>query len=104
MSTPLSVRIDRAADGQLVLFATGEIDASNVADFTNALNAGTDGDADTLTVDLSAVEYLDSAAINALAPHAESLQIIANPVLMRVLTVSGLAELAKIRPASVTNT
>ena len=104
MSTPLTVRIDRASDGQLVLFASGEIDASNVADFAQALNAGTGGDTDTLTVDLSAVEYLDSAAINALAPHAESLQIIANPVLMRVLTVSGLAELAKIRPASVTNT
>ena len=104
MSTPLTVRIDRAADGQVVLFATGEIDASNVADFTQALAAGTGGDADTLTVDLSAVEYLDSAAINALAPHAESLQIIANPVLMRVLTVSGLAELAKIRPAPVTDT
>jgi anti-anti-sigma factor len=104
MSTPLTVRIDRAADGQVVLFATGEIDASNVADFTQALNAGTGGDVDTLTVDLSAVEYLDSAAINALAPHAESLQIIANPVLMRVLTVSGLAELAKIRPAPATDT
>jgi HptB-dependent secretion and biofilm anti anti-sigma factor len=100
MSTPLTVRIDRAADGQLVLFAIGEIDASNVADFTDALNAGTGGNGDTLTVDLSAVEYLDSAAINALAPHAESLTIIANPVLMRVLMVSGLTELARIRPAS----
>ncbi|WP_179468645.1 STAS domain-containing protein [Mycolicibacterium vinylchloridicum] len=99
MSTPLTVRIDRAADGRLVLFAAGEIDASNVADFAEALDAGTNGDSDTLTVDLSEVEYLDSAAINALAPHAETLQIIANPVLLRVLTVSGLAELAKIRPA-----
>jgi anti-anti-sigma factor len=99
MSTPLTVRIDRAADGRLVLFAAGEIDASNVADFAEALDAGTNGDSETLTVDLSEVEYLDSAAINALAPHAETLQIIANPVLLRVLTVSGLAELAKIRPA-----
>jgi anti-anti-sigma factor len=104
MSTPLTVRVDRAADGQLVLFATGEIDASNVADFAQALNAGTGGDADTLTVDLSAVEYLDSAAINALAPHAESLHIIANPVLMRVLMVSGLAELTKIRAAPTSET
>lgn len=99
MSTPLTVRIDRAADGRLVLFAAGEIDASNVADFAEALDAGTNGDSDTLTVDLSEVEYLDSAAINALAPHAETLQIIANPVLLRVLTVSGLAELARIQPA-----
>ncbi|EHB50245.1 Sulfate transporter/antisigma-factor antagonist STAS [Mycolicibacterium rhodesiae JS60] len=104
MSTPLTVRIDRAADGRLVLFAAGEIDASNVADFAEALDAGAGGDSDTLTVDLSEVEYLDSAAINALAPHAETLQIIANPVLLRVLTVSGLAELAKIRPAPSSDT
>ncbi|WP_431232591.1 STAS domain-containing protein [Mycolicibacterium psychrotolerans] len=98
MSTPLTVRVERAADGRLVLRAAGEIDASNVADFADALNAAVNGEA--LAVDLSAVDYLDSAAINALVPHAESIEIIANPVLMRVLTVSGLAELAKIRPAA----
>ena len=93
MSTPLTVRIERAADGQLVLLATGEIDASNVGEFAEALNAGADGGSDILTVDLSAVDYLDSAAINALVPHAESLHIIANPVLMRVLIVSdGIVE------------
>jgi anti-anti-sigma factor len=100
MSTPLTVRVERAADGQLVLLAAGEIDASNVADFAEALAAGAAGHADTLVVDLSAVDYLDSAAINALVPHADSLQIIANPVLMRVLIVSGLTELAKVRPAA----
>lgn len=99
MSTPLNFRTERHADGQLVLVATGEIDASNVADFSDALRAGTADAADTLTVDLSAVDYLDSAAINALAPHAELLQIVANPVLMRVLVISGLAELTKISPA-----
>lgn len=99
MSTPLTVLVERAADGRLVLRAAGEIDASNVADFADALNAAVNGGT-ALDVDLSAVDYLDSAAINALVPHAESLQIIANPVLMRVLTVSGLAELAKIRPAA----
>ncbi|MCV7176196.1 STAS domain-containing protein [Mycolicibacterium sphagni] len=100
MSTPLTVRTERKADGQVVLLATGEIDASNVADFAEALNAGVADSTDVITVDLSAVDYLDSAAINALAPHAESLQIIANPVLMRVLMVSGLTELAKIWPAT----
>jgi HptB-dependent secretion and biofilm anti anti-sigma factor len=99
MSTPLNFRTERRADGQVVLFATGEIDVSNVADFADALSAGAADATDILTVDLSAVDYLDSAAINALAPHAESLQIIANPVLMRVLVVSGLAELTKISPA-----
>ncbi|MCV7218770.1 STAS domain-containing protein [Mycobacterium crocinum] len=100
MSTPLNIRIERAADGQLALLATGEIDASNVGDFAEALNAGASDGTDLLTVDLSAVDYLDSAAINALVPHAESVQIIANPVLMRVLLVSGLGELTKIRSAT----
>jgi anti-anti-sigma factor len=100
MSTPLNIRIERAADGQLALLATGEIDASNVGDFAEALNAGASNGTDVLTVDLSAVDYLDSAAINALVPHAESVQIIANPVLMRVLLVSGLGELTKIRSAT----
>ncbi|AKK27296.1 STAS domain-containing protein [Mycobacterium sp. EPa45] len=100
MSTPLTIRIERAADGQPVVLAAGEIDASNVADFAEALNAGAGNGSDGITVDLSAVEYLDSAAINVLVPHAESLQIIANPILMRVLMVSGLGELADIRSAS----
>ncbi|BBX07303.1 STAS domain-containing protein [Mycolicibacterium aichiense] len=99
MSTPLTVTVERAADGRNVLRAAGEIDASNVADFAEALNAAVNGGS-ALNVDLSAVDYLDSAAINALVPHAESLEIVANPVLMRVLTVSGLGELTKIRPAT----
>ncbi|QEN14879.1 STAS domain-containing protein [Mycolicibacterium sp. ELW1] len=99
MSTPLTVTVETAADGRNVLRAAGEIDASNVADFAEALTAAVNGGS-ALNVDLSAVDYLDSAAINALVPHAESLEIIANPVLMRVLTVSGLAELTKIRPAA----
>jgi len=100
MSTPLTIRVERGADGKSALLAVGEIDASNVDDFADALNAAaTDGNG-VLTVDLSEVDYLDSAAINALVPHAESVQIIANPVLLRVLLVSGLGELTKIRSAA----
>jgi anti-anti-sigma factor len=96
MSTRLTVRTKHNPDGGLVVYAAGEIDASNVADFVKAL-AGANGG--TLTVDLSAVEYLDSAGINALVPHAESLHVIANPLLLRVLRVSGLDELATVEPA-----
>lgn len=97
MSSALTVHAAHDADGRPVVYAAGEIDASNVAEFTEALQEHLNGDV--LTVDLSAVEYLDSAAINALVPHAESLHIIANPVLMRVLRVSGLEELARVSPA-----
>lgn len=98
MSTPLSVHTEADAAGRLVVSAIGEIDAGNVADFAEALQEAVNRGGP-LTVDLSAVEYLDSAAINALVPHAESLHIVANPVLMRVLRVSGLDDLTTISPA-----
>lgn len=98
MNTPLSVHSEQRADGGLVLRAVGEVDASNVAELAKALQDGIN-EGGLLTVDLSAVDYLDSAGINALVPHAESLHIIANPILMRVLRVSGLEDLARISPA-----
>lgn len=96
MSTRLTVRTKHNPDGGLVVYAAGEIDASNVADFAKALACTNGG---TLTVDLSAVEYLDSAGINALVPHTDALHVIANPLLLRVLRVSGLDELATVEPA-----
>ena len=89
-------------DGHVVLTAVGEIDMSNINDFSQALSGATAAAAPgaVLTVDLSAVEYLDSAAINALYNHAEPIHLIANPVLMRSLTVSGLAEVVTIEASS----
>jgi anti-anti-sigma factor len=98
MSTPLTLHSEQDADGRLVVRAIGEVDASNVTELAKALAHGLHNGAP-LTVDLSAVEYLDSAGINALVPHAESLHIIANPILMRVLRVSGLEDLTTISPA-----
>jgi len=88
-----------------VLNATGEIDLSNIGTFTNALTTALTEAANsgrTLTVDLSAVSYLDSAAIDALFVHADRLHLIAHPVLIPVLTVSGLCELATVEPAPPT--
>ena len=99
MSTSLTVGTTRADDGQLVLTAAGEIDLSNIDVFNQALSAATTEAApsgERLTVDLTEVEYLDSAAINALYNLADHIHLIANPVLMRSLTVSGLAELIPI--------
>jgi anti-anti-sigma regulatory factor len=56
----------------------------------------------TLTVDLSAVEYLDSAAINALFRRADHIDLIAHPALMPVLAISGLSELVTIESAPPT--
>ncbi len=102
MSTRLTLDTARRDNGLLVLTAAGEIDLSNIDTFTQALGTAitqTGGSGETLTVDLSAVDYLDSAAINALFVHAERLHLIANPLLIGVFTISGLCELATVEPA-----
>jgi anti-anti-sigma factor len=100
--TSLTHSSTRRSDGKLVLAATGEIDLSNIDAFKQALTGSTTEAASSgarLIVDLTAVDYLDSAAINALYDLADHIHLIANPVLMRSLTVSGLAELVTIEPA-----
>ncbi|MCT7658746.1 STAS domain-containing protein [Mycobacterium deserti] len=103
MPTSLTLDTARYDDGKLVLIAAGEIDLSNIDAFTQALAAATTETADsdgTLVVDLSAVEYLDSAAINALSVRAGYIaNLIAHPRLMSTVTISGLNELVNIEPA-----
>jgi anti-anti-sigma factor len=103
MPTSLALETARCNDGKHVLIATGEIDLSNIDDFKEALITATTQAASggaLLTVDLSAVEYLDSAAINVLYARAEHVeQLLAHPLLLTSLTVSGLAELIPTRPA-----
>lgn len=99
MSTSLTLDTARRTDGKLVLVAAGEIDLSNIEAFDQALTTATTeavSSAQTLTVDLSGVEYLDSAAINALFRRADHIDLIAHPVLMPIFTISGLAELVAI--------
>ncbi len=102
MPTSLTLNTARCDDGKLVLIAAGEIDMSNVDAFNQALGtatteAGSTGR--TLTVDLSAVEYLDSAAINALFARADHIDLIVHPMLMSIFTISGLTELVSVEPA-----
>ena len=102
MPTPLTLDTARSSDGNLVLTATGEIDLSNVEPFNEALTlaaAEVASDSGTLTVDLSGVEYLDSAAVNALFPHADHIRVIAHPLLVRVFDISGFTELATVEPS-----
>jgi anti-anti-sigma factor len=105
MPTSLNLDTVRSDDGGRVLLALGEIDLSNIDAFDQALSAATAEVASsgaTLTVDLSGVEYLDSAAINALFRHADHIRVIAHPLLMRSLTLSGLSELVSVEPAPPT--
>lgn len=102
MATSLTLDTVRSDDGNLTLVAAGEIDLSNIDAFDQALGAATAAAAssgETLVVDLSGVEYLDSAAINALFNRADHIRVIAHRLLMTSLTVSGLAELVTVEPA-----
>lgn len=103
MATPLTLNTDRAADGAPRVVAVGEIDLSNIAVFSEALTAASGGTRLPITVDMSGVRYVDSAGINALFNHAdevERLHVIVHPVLIRVLTISGLSEVALVEAAS----
>jgi anti-anti-sigma factor len=103
MPSSLTLDTARPGDGILVLIATGEIDLSNVDTFRQALIAATTESADSgarLILDLTAVEYVDSAAINAVSVRSQHIQnVIVHPLLMTTFTVSGLAELVTVDPA-----
>ncbi len=98
----LTLDTARSDDGKLVLIAEGEIDLSNVGAFTRALTTAITEAADgsgKLTVDLSKVKYLDSAAINVLFNYADQIQLIVHPFLVRIFTITGLDELTTIEAA-----
>jgi anti-anti-sigma factor len=102
MTTPLTLDTARGSDGKTVLVVGGEIDLSNIDAFNQALTGATTqvtGSEEALLVDISAVEYLDSSAISALAAHADRIELLANPILMSVLRISGLSELTKVEAA-----
>jgi anti-anti-sigma factor len=109
MVTPLTVSADRRADGTPLLVAAGEIDRSNIDTFTQALVTiieAADVAGGAVTVDLSAVEYLDSAAIGTLSVHADQvpqMRLVANPYLIPVLRISGIDQLATVEPARPTD-
>ena len=100
MATPLSISSDGRDDGALVLTAAGEIDLTNIDAFVAALDdAGSVRNDTTVIVDLSGVEYLDSGGINTLFAHADHIHVIANPILMPVLKISGLTDVASMESA-----
>ncbi|ADB33486.1 anti-sigma-factor antagonist [Kribbella flavida DSM 17836] len=96
MTTPLSLTTGRTADGRQTLTVAGEIDVSNAAAFATALSEAS-AETPPLVVDLTAVEYLDSAGLAALFDHADHIELVAPALLEPVLTISGLASLVTIR-------
>ncbi|MFI5507736.1 STAS domain-containing protein [Mycobacterium sp. NPDC051804] len=99
MATPVSVRTGARDDGTAVLSVTGELDVSNIDVFSTAIaDAMTPASQDggVLTIDLTGVEYLDSAAIDVLFGHADRVRLIVNPILLPVLKISGLTNVMSV--------
>ncbi|BBH70374.1 anti-anti-sigma factor [Actinoplanes sp. OR16] len=97
MTTALQLTSGQRPDGVPVLAAAGEIDMSNAETFASALQDAVAGAGAALLVDLTAVEYLDSAGLATLFRHADRIEVVTGPLLAPLLTVSGLAELTTIR-------
>ncbi|XVV15711.1 STAS domain-containing protein [Actinoplanes sp. CA-131856] len=96
MSTVLSFATAPGPDGATVLTATGEIDMSNAADFSAALDAALALGAP-VVVDLTKVDYIDSAGLAVVFPHLERVRLIASELLAPVLTVVGLDDVTTVR-------
>ncbi|MCQ9131851.1 STAS domain-containing protein [Streptomyces hilarionis] len=92
MTTPLTLTPDRSPQGTARLAVSGEIDMSNAGRLAEALDSGSGP----LIVDLTGVEYLDSAGLSVLFAHAERLELIVPPLLGPLLSVSGLADLVTV--------
>lgn len=92
MPTPLTLTSGRRSDGTALLTAVGEIDMSNTTELAAALTAAPGP----LVLDLTGVEYLDSAGLSVLFSHAERIELVTNPLLEPVLTISGLTDLTTV--------
>jgi anti-sigma B factor antagonist len=99
VTTPLKLSLGPGAGGVTVLSAAGEIDMSNAAEFRDALARAGAGGA-SFTVDLTGVDYLDSAGLTALLPHAPRIRVTVTAVLAPVLSVSGLDSITTVVTAS----
>jgi len=95
VATPLELSTRPGADGIPVVTVAGEIDMSNAGRFREALGlAAPEGGR--FVVDLTGVEYLDSAGVHVLFAHAARIRLIAGPLLEPVLTVSGLSDITSV--------
>jgi anti-sigma B factor antagonist len=94
MSTALTFSTGRRPDGAVVLTAIGEIDMSNAEALTTALaGARQEAAENSVVVDLTGIEYIDSAGLAAMFPHVDHLRLVAGPLLAPVLTIAGLDDI-----------
>ncbi|WP_433201314.1 STAS domain-containing protein [Dactylosporangium sp. CS-047395] len=96
MTTPLHITTARSAEGAGQLSAVGEIDLTNAPEFAARLREVVGDGGGRVVVDLTRVDYLDSAALATLFVHADKLDIRISPLNQALLTFSGLDQLAAV--------
>ena len=96
MTAPLDITTGLTADGRPLLTAIGEIDLSNATAFRARLAAAVTPD-QRVVVDLTGVNYLDSAGLAALFVHADRIEVLIAPLNEYLLTVCGLTQLTEVR-------
>jgi anti-sigma B factor antagonist len=100
MTTELNLTTGPGPDGAVVLAASGEIDMSNAETFAGALTPAVAGAAGArLVVDITAVQYLDSAGLAALFAQADHIELRTGPLLAPLLEISGLSDLTTVHRA-----
>ncbi|MEU5692980.1 STAS domain-containing protein [Actinosynnema sp. NPDC020468] len=99
MTTPLRFTSTETAEGTPVLKVSGEIDMSNSDDFNHELRGAlAHRTTETpLLVDLTAVDYLDSAALAVLFEHVASITVDTNKMLEPILRICGLSDIVPVR-------
>jgi anti-sigma B factor antagonist len=99
MATALELSHSHDPNGTTIVAARGEIDMSNAGSLRDALRSAAPN-GDLLVVDLTAVEYLDSAGLTALLDYLPRLRLIASPLIEPILTLSGLGDITTVRGGS----
>ena len=67
--------------------------------FAAAIETAIPGDG-RLLIDLTAVEYLDSAGLTVMFVHADQIEVVVTPLLAPTLLISGLAEVTIMHQAA----
>lgn len=95
MTLQLTSTVD---NGTVTVAVAGEIDMATADQFRRGLAAATGHDR--LVVDLTAVDFLDSAGIRVLyeyVDHRPELIVVADGFIARILTITGLHDILPIR-------
>ncbi|WP_433041486.1 STAS domain-containing protein [Dactylosporangium sp. CS-033363] len=96
MTTPLHITTGHSAEGAGQLSAVGEIDLTNAPEFAARLLEVVGDGTNRVVVDLTGVDYLDSAGLATLFLHADKLDIRISPLNQALLTFSGLDQVAAV--------